>query len=744
MRTLSRRWGRAAVSLGLFLLLSACQTTGSGSTATQYSIFFTPADHIAKLVQEDQLREASEVYASQKAAVAGKPAVADKLFSAVAAELRPLVENAKQELAQISWPGSSGRWPFIAEKLKLVDDVIEKGDRYGILVEPGRSFPELAELKKLTQEKRERIRGSSVDLFADYELGGYQSFFAGYPVDIEAAPFLTKNWRLFMRKVSDLDSQKIPAVVRIYGSSLNEAQKSEFGRTYFEALYRGKRNASTHDFVAAVAAIKSVQTAGLTLPQDARSMIKILEISGPHSDEQPISEFVLSYERDIPVPIVQVAATSGAVATHLSDARYALLLHQPSNVPDVKVLSRERIQSEYISGYRALPNPAFIAAHSQVATATAEVQRAKIQSAFRPCQGLGCLVQGVANAIVEGAAQNNLDAANSALAGTPATLEDPVYSAYEFVRAKVRVSKRMQVPYQLVDTKQNKVFAGELSLSEDKEFLVAYGLHDKDRTHSIGSSGLVSERNVERYEAEAISYPISKLAALVKPSGAVVKKDDLPEHLVRSIVDKRKSRLAVLAKRKRLLTPKRDERMASVVVVKHPGGGLGTGFFVAKDLVLTNYHVIDGARYLELKLLGGKESFGKVIAHDIKRDLALIRSQAQGRPVELFSGGKLRITESVDAIGHPEGLEFSVSRGVISGVRELQSRYLSSGAKLLFIQTDAALNPGNSGGPLFVGKRVVGVNTIKLAATEIEGLSFALHYSEITAFLESTTDKTGW
>jgi len=69
-------------------------------------------------------------------------------------------------------------------------------------------------------------------------------------------------------------------------------------------------------------------------------------------------------------------------------------------------------------------------------------------------------------------------------------------------------------------------------------------------------------------------------------------------------------------------------------------------------------------------------------------------------------------------------------------MREFDSTYARGGKKIRFIQTDAAINPGNSGGPLFLGTRVVGVNTQKLAATDLEGLGFAIHYSEVLEFLQ--------
>ena len=202
--------------------------------------------------------------------------------------------------------------------------------------------------------------------------------------------------------------------------------------------------------------------------------------------------------------------------------------------------------------------------------------------------------------------------------------------------------------------------------------------------------------------------------------------------------------LAEFKKNQYEVTPdKNDPRFDNVVVVYHPGGGLGTGFYVRDDLVLTNYHVIEGSQFVEMKLFDGQETFGKVIAKDIRLDLALIKSQARGKPVKFYRSNNLPQGKTVEVIGHPKGLEFSITRGIVSSLREIPSRYVPGGKKVRFIQTDAAINPGNSGGPMFLGGQVVGVNTQKLAATELEGLSFAIHYADVLKFLNENNINGG-
>ena len=148
-----------------------------------------------------------------------------------------------------------------------------------------------------------------------------------------------------------------------------------------------------------------------------------------------------------------------------------------------------------------------------------------------------------------------------------------------------------------------------------------------------------------------------------------------------------------------------DKRFDSVVVVRNTGRGMGTGFYVTGDMVLTNYHVVKEANYVQLKRFDQRETMGRVIARDAHLDLALIQADLRGKPVCFYNKRTLPLGRTLEVIGHPNGYEFSITRGVISTIRETSPiNYLNSNNKVLYIQTDAATNGGNSGGPVFLRK----------------------------------------
>ena len=139
-------------------------------------------------------------------------------------------------------------------------------------------------------------------------------------------------------------------------------------------------------------------------------------------------------------------------------------------------------------------------------------------------------------------------------------------------------------------------------------------------------------------------------------------------------------------------------------------GGLGSGFIVdAKGIVVTNNHVVGNARTVTVQLSDGRELAGRVLGRDPKTDLAVI--QIEGRDFKAVAWGdsdRARVGDSVFAVGSPFGLGKTVTSGIVSA----RGREIGAGPYDDFLQVDAAINSGNSGGPLFdASGRVIGVNT---------------------------------
>jgi len=157
-----------------------------------------------------------------------------------------------------------------------------------------------------------------------------------------------------------------------------------------------------------------------------------------------------------------------------------------------------------------------------------------------------------------------------------------------------------------------------------------------------------------------------------------------------------------------------------------PFKGLGSGFIISSDgLILTNAHVVREAKDVTVKLSDRREYTAKVLGLDTATDIAVLRIDAHDLPVVRLGDPKnLEVGDPVLAIGAPYGLEQTATSGIVSA----KGRSLPGDAVVPFIQTDAAVNPGNSGGPLFDGTgSVVGINSqIYSRSGGFQGVSFAI------------------
>jgi S1-C subfamily serine protease len=154
--------------------------------------------------------------------------------------------------------------------------------------------------------------------------------------------------------------------------------------------------------------------------------------------------------------------------------------------------------------------------------------------------------------------------------------------------------------------------------------------------------------------------------------------------------------------------------------------GTGSGFVFSSDgLILTNAHVIENSSHLKVSLLDGDEFPGEVVGSDKDTDIAIIKIFGSGyTALKLGISENMRIGQLVIAIGNPLGYQHSVSVGVLSGVGRTMR---TPGGQLIddILQTDAALNPGNSGGPMInTDAEAIGINTAIIP--QAQGLSFSI------------------
>ncbi|NLS45034.1 MAG: PDZ domain-containing protein [Firmicutes bacterium] len=248
----------------------------------------------------------------------------------------------------------------------------------------------------------------------------------------------------------------------------------------------------------------------------------------------------------------------------------------------------------------------------------------------------------------------------------------------------------------------------------------------------FGNSGeiLAATNNLPEEPASsvAVSETVQPITVAAQPSGYMLKDSiaDVAERVGRAVVN-------IDTKRTVKVSPMpfgdlfyeffgmRQQDISREVEVP----AIGSGFIVKTDgYVLTNNHVIEGAKEIVVTLADGRKFDGKAMGRDPRNDLAIVKIEAKNLPaVQLGDSDKVRPGDFAIAIGNPYGLQHTVTAGIISGLaRSLDGDPKEPG---IYIQTDAAINRGNSGGPLIdIDGKVVGINTAIIP--QAQGLGFAI------------------
>lgn len=566
--------------------------------------------------------------------------------------------------------------------------------------------------------------------FLQFDHFSDKDFFAAYPNDLSLTAFFEDSVDTFGVFIDGLNfnqvanfKKKYSALVSDYGK-FNELLSSRY---YSATLVTEKPPYSIGKILST---LRKSREAGFN-PKLPDVKIAFVEATSKTLLNEGQIEFPAQVEMDLPFEPVKAELDEIFNNTEKSNADYIIIFDVATGKVARRIIAKNDVDSKYISGTRSEPNPAYDVARGKLFEAQAGHANANAQYAAPNVWA------GLAKGFAVAAWSSRISDAESTLGQTSPTLNKDLFETYKYSSSDVKDTRVMTTNYYVIDKIAKRYYKGVFDISENKAFSITYNIHEKDPDRAEILAKYDKEEDMVSFEQSPMSVKASALVddylkneAQSKPLLSISKLRD------EMLKDKNKS-LAEYKSKQFNAKPVNDSRFDSVVVILNPKGALGTGFFVTPDLVMTNYHVIEGVKFVEMKLYNGTETFGKVVKSDVRLDLALVKVQTRGTPVKFFEGNTLDLGSTVEAIGHPKGLSFTITRGVVSAVRKKKSVFAVGGKDVMFVQTDAAINPGNSGGPLFLNEKVIAVNNNKLAGGS-EGLGFSIHYSEVAEFMKES------
>jgi serine protease Do len=742
------------VAAGVFL--AACQTTQgpdgtvsinpvsgtSGGTPT-YSVFWDQSDHLKELVAAKDWEKVAALYRKESAhfdknrddaaVVTGLRAAGD----ALARRLIPALDSATKSIDAISWPAPPSAWADIKQAIVGAKSELSATSDEPIIKEASAHNPAKERLTKAIAALEKRIGDGAPDGFAAFDHAGDGEFFAIYPVVVSVPETIRAAMPALTPKLNQQSPEVVAAFLQRFGDRLGQEARQDVSASGFQTLLRREARGERPTLDTILLAYGKAKQLGIEPTRLEEPRIRFVEITSRTLLKEGQIEFPATIDIDLPVD-AEKAGLGEALRDVGSDRLDYLVVFDVAVAKSFRrVATQEKVRSQYKSGVRYEPNPARTTRQIAVQTAQANMQQVEIR-ASTGCIGCGLIPAMIHAGIMNGKrdeARQALSAAIANLEAEPVNLEKPVWADYEFNRAHIDAKKVMSINYYVMDLRERSYFKSFVTVNEEQSFVVPYKIHDKDRNRASHLTGAQREKDVETFEAAPVAIKLTEILGHYQENKGQSKKLPPASALRAEMLKDKNTQLAKYRENTFDARPLNDPRFDSVVVVYNPQGSVGSGFFVRPDMVLTNYHVIENSKFVEMKLYDGQETFGKVVKTDVRLDLALVRVQQRGKPVRLYNKRTVDLGVASEAIGHPNGLNFTITRGVVSAPRKLPSTFALGGKEILFVQTDAAINPGNSGGPLFIEDEVVGMNTQKLAKVEVEGLGFAIHFSEINAFM---------
>lgn len=401
------------------------------------------------------------------------------------------------------------------------------------------------------------------------------------------------------------------------------------------------------------------------------------------------------------------------------------------------IIDRWSESSQYVAGQREVQNSDYNELSVQVDRALIAWRRA--ESERIDCYGsehpITCAFIAAGLDTAASNAESYYFSLREKLSQTPITKLENVYSSYQVDKLKISATQKYTLEAILIDFQNAKIYQKEFDLRDSEIFEVVNSqIAESDPNKFKLLKDTSSEGEIDVWMQNELLLDKTAELLLQELIQTEPKKENVRSlrRFASSISETDSYTYDVDVD-----TDNEGYELEDSVTIVNLLNGSGTGFFVHQNYLITNAHVVEDSRFANLENQSGKSFSAEVIDADIATDLALLKTRVKGIPVKMQSNCSVRNREVVFTIGHPQGFDYSTSRGVVSAIRTMPNPFYTAAGTKKWIQTDAAISPGNSGGPLFnENDEVIGVNTWGRIDDGSQNLNFAVHCSEVKKFLK--------
>ena len=700
----------------------------------------SPMGRLAQALHKKDLPSAEKIWLDNQTIFLETPdALTDieKMAAKIEEEFEPEIKAATINVDSVTWPAPKAQWPLMRMKLSKAQILVDKLQSSVFLQDLGKVPQSLGPLATKLAAKNKEIAADAASYFHKHPVLTGPNFFKTYPARLDEKEFLLSQSKFLLEKVASATGTGIPHLLKTYGKSIPDQTMHAMENQYFRNILRRNSGNKTPSLRAIVKAINDARAMGFPITEVPDCKIAFVRVTSKTMLNDEGIEFGLGFDVDLPVKTEQSKSAGMFSSSTAKDADVVILINETVSKLDRKSRQYTPKTSRYLSGYREIYNPEYDKARLELDNL--RNRRSDAMGTVNTSMLLG--VAGIFTGLAAASEADHLEAQINELSANatniPRMIDKPVYTDYKYRVIGIKDTKVASVQYFIIDRRAGTYFEDVFDIVHQKDFKVAYGVKEKDPKAAEILTSFMTEKDLRNWEKQPVEVKLSDLLTHYLKHKELDKKYRSMAEVRKKIMNKRNEALKQFYANKYSSDTGNDPRFDSVVVIQSPSGSLGSGFFVTDNIVITNMHVVEGSDYAEMKMHNGMETFGKVLATDPFRDLALVKMSTRGKPVRFYNKNSIPSGVTLEAIGHPHGYQYTITRGVFSAYRQLRSHMVASkDRKIRYIQTDAAINPGNSGGPLFYKDRLVGVNSWGRVDPGTANLNFAVHYSEVIDFLK--------